>query len=214
MIMDIIILIIFIATAAYCVWRGFAATIVGFLQGIVSLIAAYFLCGLLGDYIKNNTNIGTFIEVKIRSTLSYKWEESDVFKALPSLFKKGSQGFTDDLISDGSAKIASIIISILSFVIILILIRLFLSLLLRLFSHKYQDGLVGCMDRLLGCLIGVFLGAFFVLAFLALLFPIIGIVAPSQYDLVMSWFDGSRIAKDLYDNNLLLILYRDFFMKG
>ena len=192
--------------------RGFAAAVVGFLRGIISVIVAYLLCGWVGKYITTKTQVGTLLESKIKDTLSNSWEDSAIYKAIPSLFKSGSDGFTTDLINDGAEKITSIIISILSFIIILVVIRLFLGLVLRLFSARHRDGVIGFMDRFLGTLLGVVFGAFFVMAFLALVFPILGLVAPSQCETVLSWFDNSFFAKDLYDNNLLLVLFRDFFL--
>ena len=53
-------------------------------------------------------------------------------------------------------------------------------------------------------------GALSVLLFLALLFPLVGIFLPSYCDTVAGWMDDSYFAEDLYNNNLLLILFRDF----
>ena len=57
---------------------------------------------------------------------------------------------------------------------------------------------------------GILLGALSVLLFLALLFPLVGIFLPSYCDTVAGWMEGSYFATDLYNNNLLLILMRDF----
>ena len=46
--------------------------------------------------------------------------------------------------------------------------------------------------------------------FLALLLPIVGLFMPENCQTVLEWLDNSIIAGDLYDNNILLILFRDF----
>lgn len=99
---------------------------------------------------------------------------------------------------------------ILCFFLILIALRLLLSLLTRAFSHEYRGGFVGALDWFLGILMGILLGALSVLLFLALLFPLVGIFLPSYCDTVAGWMEGSYFAADLYNNNLLLILMRDF----
>ena len=70
-------------------------------------------------------------------------------------------------------------------------------------------------------LLGLFFGVLVGIAFgcmpglsvnmgLALLFPLVGIFLPSYCDTVAGWMEGSYFAADLYNNNLLLILMRDF----
>ena len=76
----------------------------------------------------------------------------------------------------------------------------------RMIVHKP----VSYTHLLLGILMGVLLGALSVLLFLALLFPLVGIFLPSYCDTVAGWMDDSYFAEDLYNNNLLLILFRDF----
>ena len=66
------------------------------------------------------------------------------------------------------------------------------------------------MDWLLGLILGTILGVLYVFVFLALLFPVVGLFMPQQCETVMSWLDSSVVAGDLYNNNLLLILFRDF----
>ena len=73
-----------------------------------------------------------------------------------------------------------------------------------------RGGFVGALDWFLGILMGILLGALSVLLFLALLFPLVGIFLPSYCDTVAGWMEGSYFAADLYNNNLLLILMRDF----
>ena len=56
---------------------------------------------------------------------------------------------------------------------------------------------------------GVAVGAFYVFLFLALILPITGVIVPNLADNISHWFESSYFAGDLYDNNLLLIIFRD-----
>ena len=52
----------------------------------------------------------------------------------------------------------------------------------------------------------------YMFVFLALLVPVAGIIMPEQCATIMGWLDSSYFAGDLYNNNLLLILFRDFLV--
>ena len=80
----------------------------------------------------------------------------------------------------------------------------------HIFSHHGNEGFVGIMDWLLGLLLGAILGIVYVFVFLALLLPVVGLFMPENCETVLGWLDNSLIAGDLYDNNILLILFRDF----
>ena len=55
------------------------------------------------------------------------------------------------------------------------------------------------------------LGLIVVFLLLALLFPVASLIAPEHAHEIMSWFEGSFFAQDLYDNNLLLLIFSDLF---
>ena len=131
--------------------------------------------------------------------------------ALPDLFKEsGGSSAAGSMISQGSVRIAELLLTILCFVAIVFLLRVVLGLLGRAFSHKYNEGFAGVMDWFLGLILGSVLGVLYVFVFLALLLPVVGLFMPEQCETVMGWLDSSVIAGDLYNNNLLLILFRDF----
>jgi hypothetical protein len=97
-------------------------------------------------------------------------------------------------------------------VLIIIVIRIVLGLLVNMVkSSRDKEGFTGTVDWILGLIIGVVIGLFMVFLFLALLFPVASIVAPGHSQDIMLWFDGSFFSQDLYDNNLLLLIFTDIF---
>ncbi len=214
MIMDLIILGIFVLTIIVCMVKGFARTIIGFCKGIVSLVVSWIFCDDLADYLINKTKIGANVEAKINSFLSAKWEDSSVYGSLPDLFKGKSNEFASTLINDGSSKLSVMLITIACFVAIWIGIKIVLGLFSFLFSKKHNEGGIKKTDTFMGFIIGVVIGAFYVYLFLALLVPVTGFILPNKAETIMGWFEGAKVAKWLYDNNLLLIVFRDFILKA
>jgi len=214
MIMDLIILGIFVICLVVSMIRGFALTIIGFCKGIASLVVSWIFCDDLAEYLTTNTAIGENVEAKINSYLTSKWETSQIYQSLPELFKNGSGDFSQSIINGGSEKLASLFMTILCFILIWVAIKIVLILISHLFSKKHRDGAVKKVDTFLGFIFGVVSGVFYVYLFLALLVPVTGFIIPNQTETIMGWFEGARVAQWMYDNNLLLILFRDLLLKA
>ena len=211
MIMDIAVLAVLVLTVFFTMRKGFAMSVVGFCKGFVSLIIAWLFCDDMAAWLMESTGAGKVIAEKISDGLSSRWETSDIYMALPDLFKESGNSAAGTLITGGSYKLAGIFLTIICFAAIIILLRVILLFVGRSLSHKYNDGFAGTMDWFLGLVLGTVLGILYVFLFLALLFPVVGLFMPSQCETVSGWLDSSFVAGDLYDNNLLLILFRDFF---
>ena len=209
--MDIAIFAVLILTIFFSMRKGFALSVASFLKGFASLVIAWFFCDELADFVMSRTGIGTKLSEKIGQSLSSKWESSHIYMALPDLFKDdpaASPG--DSLISRGSHEITYLLLTILCFAAIVLVLRAILALASRTFSHRFQGGFTGAADWTLGLLLGIVLGILYVFLFLALIVPAVDIFIPGQCEKVMGWLDSSLVAGDLYNNNLLLVLFRDF----
>lgn len=213
MALDITILVILILTIFLTMRRGFVLSVVSFFKGFVSLIIAWVFCDDAAGWLINKTEVGIRTMERINQGLSSKWESSDIYMALPDLFKEnGGSQLSDSLILDGSAKLAQILLAIICFVLIVAAIRLVLAIIGSLFSHKNNDGFAGKVDWLMGLVLGLVLGVLYVFVFLALLVPVAGLVAPEYCQTIVAWLDESMVAGDLYNNNLILILFRDLMV--
>lgn len=210
MIMDALVLIIFVFSIFLFMRRGLALSLARMLRGVIAVALAWIFCDDLAAILLKIPSIHDFAVGKISQGLSVRWENSAIYEALPTLFTSDSGSFTDTLITEGSTKLAWLFLTIISFVLILLGIRLIADILVGSLSHKKQDGLVGFSDKLLGLILGIVVGIFNVLLFLALLLPLVGLFIPSLSQYLPGWFDNSFFSKDIYDNNLLLILLRDF----
>lgn len=209
--MDIAVLAVLILTIFFSMRKGFALSVAGFFKGFLSLFIAWFFCDNLAELLMKKTEIGVKISERIGQGLSSKWESSDFYMALPDLFKSNSEiAPGDSLITDGSMVIAELLLKILCFAAIVFILRAVLALVSHSFSHRFKGGFTGAVDWILGLLLGIVLGILYVFLFLALIVPVVGIFIPEQWETVVGWLDSSLFAGDLYDNNLLLVLFRDF----
>lgn len=210
MIADLFVLAVFALSVFFSIRRGFAASLANLLKGIAAVVIAWIFCDDLAGLLLNIPPLHDFAVGRISQGLSVRWESSAVYNALPSLFTEGENSIAQSLINEGITKLSLLFFTILSFFLILLGIRLLARLLEKAMSRRYRRDFIGFSDRLLGLLLGIIIAVFNVMLALALLLPLGGILVPSLNDLLPSYFENSLFAKDIYDNNLLLILMRDF----
>ncbi len=210
MVMDIAVFAVFVISIFLSMRRGLALMVSGLMKGIVAAAVAWVLCDDLADALLEVAPIHDFVVGRISGQLSVRWESSAIYSDLPTLFTQAGNNFSDTIITEGATKLAWLFLTIVGFLLIFLGIRFIGYLIQKNFSHKEHDGFVGFSDKLLGLILGIIIGLFNVLLVLALLLPICGFVAPSLSEQLPTWFDGSYFAEDIYNNNLLLILIRDF----
>lgn len=209
--MDIAVILIFALTIFLTMRKGFVSTVAGFLKGIASVVVAYFLAGPLGSFIEG-TSVGAATEFRISEEISQKITSSEAYDLLPGIFKEDADSLSSGFVASTASEINHIAWVVLSFVLIIIVIRIVLGLLVNMVrSSRDKEGFTGTVDWFLGLIIGIVIGLFVIFLFLALLFPVASIVAPGSSGDIMLWFDGSFFSQDLYDNNLLLLIFRSIF---
>ena len=210
MVMDILILAIFILTIFLTMRRGFAMSVVSFFKGFASLVIAWFFCDDMAGWLMTRTEVGVNTMDRISESLSSRWESSEIYMALPDLFKEnGGSELSTSLIMDGAEKLASVLLTIVCFVLIVLGLRLVLAIIGSIFSYRNNKGFTGAVDWIMGLVLGIVLGLIYIFVLLALLVPVLGLIMPEHCQTVLTWLDESFIAGDLYNNNLLLILFRD-----
>ena len=213
MVMDIIVILIFILSVFFSMHRGFTLTVINFVKCIAAILLAFLFSDNLRDFLLESTPVGPWFSEKVKTgvidSVTVSWSDSDFYHMLPSLFQNQADKLTESLANDGAEKIAAVLLGIFSFFLIVLMVNLAAFLLSHLFSRKHTGGCIGFMDWLLGGVMGVAVGAVYVFLFLALILPITGVIVPNLADNISHWFESSYFAGDLYDNNLLLIIFRD-----
>ncbi len=209
--MDIIVILIFVLTIFLSMRKGFIGTVASFFKGIASVVAAYFLSGPLGRFIAGSS-VGNTTGLRINSFLQDKWQDSEVYQALPDLFRANADSASTGFIAETAVRINQTAWIVLSFIIILVAIRIILGIMVKAAKKsRDKESFTGTLDWFLGLVMGIILGLIAVFLLLALLFPMASLLAPGHAQDIMSWFDGSFFAQDLYDNNLLLLIFSSLF---
>ena len=214
MIMDLVVLGIFALSIFISIRRGFVLCLAKFTKGIVAIVLSWLVCDDIAHFLINRSPIGDRVSNSVASKLSFKWQQSDIYNSIPELFKKGTDGYSNELIEKGASKITELLLVIICFIAVLILLRVILNLFVKIAkSSRKKKGIVGKLDGVCGLILGSVTGVFYVFLFLALLLPVGGLFFPDRMAQIMGYFDGSIFAQDLYDNNLLLILFRNYLLK-
>ena len=215
MVMDIMTAVVFLGTIVFSMRRGFALTVVSFVRCIVSVVLGFWFCGDLRDWLLEKTGAGMFIEHRVQHQLAASVtsavEQSDLYQMLPSILQKQSSDLTGMLAEAGISRLTHTFLTILSFLLIVLAVSLAASLLNRIFSKQYHGGFLGFTDWLLGGVMGAVGGLFYVFVFLAVITPLTSLFMPSLSDALAQSLAESHFAAVLYDNNILLLILRDFF---
>lgn len=213
-IMDVIVCAILLLSAVMGAKKGAAQTVVSFIQWFACIIAGFLLCSKAKGFLIDYTNLDDAINRYILSNLQTSVESSGPYQAMPALFSDWINDASDTFVYGASAAITSAIMTVIAFLCVIFGIRLLAFGLVRLFSRKYHGGVVGFFDGFMGFLFGAVRGLIYVFLFFALLVPILGLIWPGLSEAIVKSMDDSYIAGFLYNNNVLLILVRDFFVKG
>lgn len=214
MVMDIIVGIIFIGAVILSMRKGFALTIINFLRVLASIVLGIFFSDDLKNWLLETTGLGAWIQETLQKrfadTLSSAWMETQIYAALPEMLQKETLSLTGSLTGEGAASLSNMLLSMVSFFLIVLAVGLVCSILTHIFSKQHNSGFFGLLDWLLGGIMGVLSGLFYVYVFLALIVPVTALFMPELSETLMESFAESYIAGSLYDNNLLLLIFRDF----
>lgn len=207
MVMDIIIGIIFVVTVFLAMRKGFALTVIHFVQVIASLVLGFLFCDDLKLWFQTKTNLAELVTEKVASSWSApKWEG-----LLPQILQEELDTATGMLVQEAAQKMVEILLSILSFGLIVIGVSLVCTILAHIFSKQYNEGFLSFVDWVLGAGMGCCIGIFYVLVFLALITPITEFFMPDLSETLAASFSESYIAGKIYNHNVLLLFFRGLF---
>ena len=211
MILDLLAALILLFSIIGGARTGFAKTCVSFMQWFVCIIAGFFLCTPIKEYLISHTTLDESIYNYILDQINTTIEESAPYQSIPDLFRSWLQGEGNDFLYGSSASLTDIILTVLAFILIILSVKIVGGILVLLLSKDYHDGVIGCLDGVLGFLFGAVRGILLLLIIFALLVPVLTLLPGTLSTALKTAMDQSMIASVLYDDNLLLILLRDLF---
>lgn len=216
MIMDILVGLILVGAMVHGLRKGFIHTFIHTIGWILALVLAY----IATPYVKRLLMGETAIYDTMKEGFAKRFSESlpsaqTSFDSLPanigdSIGDKITR-LTDAIVEQTAASFAGLAFTLMVFVGLVILIKIVLWLVLRLLSKDYNDGFMNFFDGLFGLVFGLLKGLLMAFIFLAALLPVVNLVSPDYTDFVVASLDNSTFAKDLYDNNFIVLVLQSFF---
>lgn len=215
MVLDVIIGIIVVAIMGYSFRRGFVYSFLRTIDWILAVVAAFIWSSKLGEFIMEKTDIYTNMLTKTQEKFKDSMAEAtSEMNSLPTIFGDIVSDATNKVASDMAVVVTDRIFGIMCFAIIVIGVKLVIFALITLLSKENNDGFLGFTDGIAGMAVGFVKAMIVVFLLLALMLPAVNMLSPEHTDAVMKSLDNSYFAGDLYDNNFLLLIVRDFFHIG
>ncbi|MEG0829423.1 MAG: CvpA family protein [Anaerovoracaceae bacterium] len=211
MVLDIIILIIMVATMVFGFRKGFIYTFSHTLGWIGALIGGFILSPILKKWLIENTQFQAFIKDFLLDKFNASTGSlATSSQTVPSIIGGGVNPAIDNATNAFTETLTGLILTLVSFLIILIVIKLILFLITIVISKKRNPGFIGFFDGFLGLIAGMIKGVIFVFVFLALIIPFANMTSLLSTELIVSTLDSSYFARTLYDNNFVVLLVTDF----
>jgi len=216
MIMDILVGLILVGAMVHGLRKGFIHTFIHTIGWVLALVLAY----IATPFVKRLLMGETTIYASIKDGFAHRFSDSlpatqTSFDSLPANIGDAIGGkitqLTDSIVQQVSTSFADLAFTLMVFVGLVILIKIVLWLVLRLLSKDYNGGFVNFFDGLFGLVFGLFKGLLMAFIFLAALLPVVNMVSPDYTTFVLASLDHSTFAKDLYDNNFIVLLLQSFF---
>lgn len=229
MIVDIIIVVIIVLSIIIGVLRGFANTVLAVASIILSLVAAFFLCGPVAKLLCNITEIDEGVKSKVihfipmgeqdieidvdtnsvpeivQNTVVQNAIDNTVSNTEESINKK-----KEKIVNSAADSITTNIMNALAFVILYIAVRILLFGLSILTQIAKNQEFIEKVDQGLGFWFGLVRG-------LLIVYVVLGLIKVCEimpnYDTIVENIHGSTVGNYLYENNLLTNAIEDLTKK-
>ena len=212
MALDIIIGIIVILAMVLGYRAGFVWTFLHMIGWVLSIVLAFVWAPKVNGYVRLNTNSYENLHKALSDRLGGAIELDDLAAGLPELLRGTIESIARMAADTAGTTLADLIFAIGVFLFTLLAIKLLLFLLIALLSKKFHSGVRGVVDGILGAVIGFVKGVFVVFVLLAVMIPVLTYIDPKLVVSVTDMLESSRFARTLYDNNILVLVVRDFLV--
>lgn len=210
MVLDIIVIVIVLSTMVQGYRHGFLQTFIHTVGWIIALAVSYTWSPKVKTFILDKTNFYQFVYDNIFDKVNTTMSPQEIQSTLPTIIQEFVTKLTGSFSDSLATGLSDLLFTIISFLVVVMAIQLVLHLIFSLLGKGHNDGLPGFFDGFTGLLFGFIKGVLLVFFLLALMFPIASLAAPNVMTFLMHNLESSRLAGDLYNNNLILLVVRDF----
>lgn len=210
---DGIIVIIVIFTAVQGFRRGFVQTFIHTVGWLLAVVLGFVWYPHVIDFLKEKTGFYDLVHGKISERIAENANSAadsaagSIPEVIRDLLDKAIHSATDTIALSMSDSLSNLIFNMIGFLVVAIAIKLILLCLTMLFSKEKNDGFIGGIDSFFGLLAGTLKGIILVYILLAVMVPVTSLWVSS---FLIDELDGSVLGSYLYNNNLILMVVKDF----
>lgn len=213
MILDIAIIIVLAAAMVQGFRNGFIYTFLNMTGWLLSLVLGFVWSPHVRNFLIEKTDYYESIQQNLSTKFSSAMNTTDLFvEGFPKLLQKAVDKMAGAAANSFADVMTDFVFTILSFLAVVLLIKLILWIFIGIFSKKHSGGLTAFLDGTAGLCAGLVKGLLLVFVLLALMVPFMTLSSPHTAETIQGWLASSRFACDLYDNNLIILIIRDFII--
>jgi uncharacterized membrane protein required for colicin V production len=207
MIIDIALFSILIIIMAISYRNGFISTFMHLIGWLLSISCGFFFSPQVKEYLISKDFFYTAINDKLLNKMPQGLPAGSLeSQGIPEIVGDFINKVTGTVSLNIAASLTELIMVIISFFIVVIIVKLFLYLITIAFSKKTRKGTAGLIDGILGLAFGFIKGMIVIYILLAIMIPVINLTSPDNTFAILTSLDSSVFAKDLFNNNPLLLI--------
>lgn len=210
MAIDIFLFILLVVITALGYRNGFIYTLFHTLGWLISLLIGFVFTPMVKTYMIQSDIFYTSIREQVLLRMPGNLEDHPLTaEGIPRSIRRLMEDMTTSLTESAVSVVTDFLMTVAAFLILVAASKFLLYILIALFSKRNNPGATGIIDGLLGLGMGFIKGFVVVYLVLAIMIPAINLASPDHAFSLLTSLDSSLMAKDLYDNNPLLLLFRN-----
>ncbi len=209
MAIDIFLFILLVVITALGYRNGFIYTLFHTLGWLISLLIGFVFTPMLKKYMIQSDIFYTSIKEQVLLRMPGGLEDHPLTaEGIPQSIRRMMDDMATSLTDSAASGVTDFLMTVAAFLILVMASKILLYILIALFSKRNNPGATGIIDGLLGLGVGFIKGFVVVYLVLAIMIPAVNLASPDHAFSLLTSLDSSLMAKDLYDNNPLLLLFR------
>ena len=189
---------------------GFIASLLKAFGWLIALVIGVFLHPILVVFLKNALNINVIIANHLKNMVDNGFDIETFGHLFPKLLLSGFDNLASSAIDIWAMGVANLIVNILCLMIVTFLIKGLFALISKIASKNNDEHVIGFINSLFGMIFGFVKGFLVVSIILCLFLPFTALAGPKISEAATDQLDRSIIARELYDNNLTMIVFKNF----
>lgn len=189
---------------------GFIASLLKAFGWLIALVISVFLHPILVVFLKNTLNINVIIANHLKNMVDSGFDIEAFSHLFPKLLLSGFDNLSSSAIDIWAMGVANLIVNILCLMIVTFLIKGLFALISKIASKNDDENVIGFINSLFGMIFGFVKGFLVVSIILCLFLPFTALAGPKISEAATDQLDRSIIARELYDNNLTMVVFKNF----